>query len=104
MMHVVRSADVRHRFFRRPASKGFLFLMGCQLRLAAESHALAFAGPDPDQFSFNAARRLRTVSIKRPCGVVVSAQISLSGRKPAPRGQCAEVASPQPCGLMGGDP
>ena len=87
--------DVDQRLSCLPARKRFSPLMRRELRLPAHPNptrlgALAsFARPRSDSSRSNSASPARTVSISRPCAVVVSAQESRSERKPAPRSAIA---------------
>ena len=79
---VVGTRNVRLRFARSEPLERFLALMGCTPRACARF----LPSPVRARISSrsNSAKPPRTVSITRPCDVVVSAQASLRERKPAP--------------------
>jgi hypothetical protein len=90
MADVVAPPDLGQRLASCPTHNGFLYLMGRELGLATEPHPprlcplAPFIRPSLDQLAFKLGKAARTVSISRPCGVVVSAQPSAIERKPAP--------------------
>src|SRR5215207_871618 len=88
-MHVVGAGDLSQGLANLSAGQRLPLLVGCQLRLAPEPHAPilgtlpTFPCPSADQLTLELGQATSTVSIRRPCGVVVSAQVSFSERKPA---------------------
>jgi hypothetical protein len=84
MAHVVGPCDIRKYLSCLTASDRFSSLVAGQFGLATKDDPLAFARclPSPVRVRINSrsnsANPPNTVSINRPCGVVVSAQVSLS--------------------------
>jgi hypothetical protein len=94
---VVAAGDLTHDFAVTVAvSDRLALLVFGHFRFAAKLDASglgAFAslsGASADQLFLDSARPPKTVSIKRPCGVVVSAHTSAKDRKPA----CLPVICP----------
>jgi hypothetical protein len=87
---VAASGNVRQTFPRPAPSQGLARLTRRQPGLPAEPRAprhrpsAPFARTRHDQRASNSAKPASTVTISLPCGVVVSAQVSASERKPAP--------------------
>jgi hypothetical protein len=88
--HVVGPSDIGQHLSCLTASDCFPALMARQLWLATEDNPLAFARSRPSPVRVrissrsNSANPPNTVSIKRPCAVVVSAHVSLRDLNPAP--------------------
>jgi hypothetical protein len=91
---IVRPGDFPGRLAGIAPLQGLTLLVGSELglrRAGLAAHltprALASLRPSPVRARIssrpNSARPLRTVSIRRPWAVVVSAQVSLRDRKPA---------------------
>jgi hypothetical protein len=88
--HVVGAGDLAHwPPVAVAASDRLALLMIGQFRFAAELAPLALARSRPSPVRVrikslsNSARPPNTVSIKRPCAVMVSAHVSPSEQKPA---------------------
>lgn len=87
---VIGPSDVRKHLPGLTACNRFSSLMAGQLRLPTKDYpsglrALApLTRPRSNQLALELGEPPKTVSIKRPCAVVVSAQVSLSDLKPAP--------------------
>jgi hypothetical protein len=90
MRDVVAPGNRGERLALRDPRQCFRLLMLGELRLPAEPNPArfgadpAFVGSAQDRWRSNSARPPSTVSIRRPCGVVVSAQGSPSDLKLAP--------------------
>jgi hypothetical protein len=84
-----RTGEVHHGLAGIHPPQRFPPLMSGHLERATEPHPrrlralTALAGAGRISSRSNSARQPSTVSISRPCGVVVSAHVSLSDRKPA---------------------
>jgi hypothetical protein len=90
-VNVVGPRYIRLCFASRESCNRFLPLMGRQLAGPAEFDAalLRTLATSPVRARINSrsnsARAPRTVNINRPCGLVLSAQVSFKDLKPAPR-------------------
>lgn len=86
---VVRSCDVGLRLASLKTLKGFAPLVRVELRRPSELDAASLSPLTTPVRALvssrsNSANPPKTVSMSRPCGVVVSAQVSPIDRKPAP--------------------
>ena len=90
MAHTKRPRNLNQRLPRSPSGQGFALLTSGERKLPAKLDDLrlrplpSFRCPRHNHSRSNSASPPRTVSINRPCGVVVSAQVSASDLKPAP--------------------
>jgi hypothetical protein len=90
-VHIIGQGDIRLRLALRQPFQRLLSLVRCQLARTTEPHPTllgalpALPRASANQLALELSQAPWTVSIKRPWGLVVSAHVSLSDLKPAPR-------------------
>ena len=96
MVDIIAAGDLPHRLALVAAKNRLALLVRSELRLRPNLTPRALARSRPSlvrtliRSRSNSASPPSTVSISRPCDVVVSAHVSLSDRNPAPCGDGGE--------------